>query len=233
MQSHDSRIGGGGLAPRLPGSSLALLGMAMLVGVLPACGSKQQTPAQATPLGAQMSWGMGNLDRSRCQASGKQVVTADTNQDGKPDIWKLYTQGASGQVLSCRQVDLNRDGKVDLVEHFDETGQLTMAEYDFDFDGKFDQTEFRVNGKVVRKERDLDFDGRPDHIEYYEAEKLVRIEIDNTGNGRVDEWQYYEDGKLDRIGYDTKGTGKADRWDRAGEETAAVTGGETGSSATP
>ncbi|MDZ4697964.1 MAG: hypothetical protein SGI86_22725 [Deltaproteobacteria bacterium] len=187
-----------------------------------ACGSSQKKAAESShEATADLVWGLGSLDRSRCNESGKQIVTGDTDKDNKPDVWKLYVpskvDGADVQALVCKQTDLNHDGKVDMVEHH-EGGALLMAEYDFDYDAKFDQTDFRKDGKIVRKERDFNVDQRPDHIEYYEGDKLARIERDSDFDGRVDEWQYYENGELDRIGYDTKNTGKPDKWDRAAEK---------------
>lgn len=206
----------------------AWLASGLLVGLFAVgCGGSQKTGTANAATGAQVDWGMGNLDRSRCKESGKQVVTADTNQDSKPDVWKFYAEGSGGQALTCKQVDLNVDGKVDLVDHYGADQKVEMSEFDLDFDGRFDQTVFYNTGKKVRLERDMDFNGKPDYVEFYENGKVARIERDSNGDGRVDEWQYYENGKLDRIGYDTKGTGKADKFDRAPEETAAAEGAAT------
>ncbi|HET6147433.1 MAG TPA: hypothetical protein VFH68_07845 [Polyangia bacterium] len=163
-----------------------------------------------------------SVDRTKCSEKGKQVVTADINLDKKPDVWKFFStaqqNGQSVSVLSCKQVDLNHDGKVDMVYYYDETGgQTTLEEFDLDFDGKFDVTTYYVGGKKVRKEEDTNLDNRTDVWTYLEDEKIVRVERDTDFNGKVDEWQYYEGGKLDRIGYDTTGSGRLDKWDRAPE----------------
>jgi len=201
-----------------------LLGSALLAGLVTVgCGGSQKTGTASAATTAADAWGTANVDRSRCKEGGKQVVTADTNQDEKPDVWKFYAEAAGGQALTCKQVDLNVDGKVDLVDHYGADQKVEMSEFDLDFDGRFDQTVFFNAGKKHRLERDMDFNGKPDYVEFYENGKVVRIERDSNGDGRVDEWQYYENGKLDRIGYDTKGTGKADKFDRAPEETAAAT----------
>jgi hypothetical protein len=174
-----------------------------------------------------------NVDRSKCSDKGKQVVTVDTNLDKKPDVWKYFTssqqEGQTVSVLSCKQVDLNHDGKIDLVSYYDEKGsQLAMEEADLDFDGQFDVTSYYVAGRRVRKEEDTNFDKRPDVWTYYEDDKIVRIERDTDGNGKVDEWQYFEGGKLDRIGYDTSGAGRVDRWDRAPEGEGSGAAGPAG-----
>lgn len=175
-----------------------------------------------------------NVDRTKCDEKGKNVVTADTNQDQKPDVWKFYSTidvgGQKTEILACKEVDLNHDGKIDLVYYYDDKGsQVTLDEADLDFDGKFDITRYYANGKLVREELDTNFDQRPDVWKYYEDEKLVRIERDTNGDGKVDEWQYYEAGKLDRIGYDTTGNGTVNKWDRAPEGDEA----EGGSGAAP
>src|SRR5687767_6857352 len=83
-----------------------------------------------------------SFDRSRCDDKGKQVVAADTNGDSKPDVLKLYASvqqnGQSTQVLVCRQVDMNHDGKLDIIYHFDDGGVLVLEELDLDFDGRFE-----------------------------------------------------------------------------------------------
>src|ERR1022692_113664 len=207
----------------LPKSWLALLPVAALA----ACG---ETPKHAEMVSSGSNGPAGPaVDRSKCSDTGKNVVTADTNQDQKPDVWKYFQTidmgGQKTDVLTCKQVDLNHDGKIDLVYYYDDKGsQISMDEADLDFDGKFDITRYYVSGKLVREELDTNFDQRTDVWKYYEGEKLVRIERDTNGAGKVNEWQYYEGGKLDRIGYDSTGTGKVDKWDRAPEGDEASEG---------
>ena len=182
-------------------------------------GAKSDLKLSQTDFGAQ-------FDRSRCNDHGKQVVTADTNGDGKPDVVKLFTvaeqNGQKVQQLSCRQVDLNHDGKMDIIYSYNDAGTLIGEEFDLDFDGKFDERVYYQDGKKVRMERDMDGDGRPDYLEFYEGGRLVRVERDSNADGRVDEWQYYENGKLDRIGIDTTGSGRADKWERNPENAESA-----------
>lgn len=205
---------------RLSSLVSAVLAGVFLAGAAVGCGGTQKKGAAGAGSGG-IDWGMGNLDRSRCKESGKQVVTADTNQDSKPDVWKFYAEGGDSQQMVCKQVDLNLDGKVDLVDHYGGDRKVEMSEFDLDFDGRFDQTIFYKDGRKVRSERDMDFDGRPDYVEFYENGRIARVERDSNADGRVDEWQYFDNGRLDRIGYDTKGAGKPDKWDRAPEEAQA------------
>jgi hypothetical protein len=159
------------------------------------------------------------IDRTRCKSDGKQVIEADTNLDKKPDVWKYFVTNAQGtQILTCRQVDLNHDGKVDITYYYDDSGQQpNLDEVDLDFDGRVDLTTYYVGGRKVREELDTNYDNQPDVWKIYEDDRLVRIERDSDFNGKVDQWEYYEGGKLDRIGYDTSGSGRVDKWDRSPE----------------
>src|SRR4051794_9088777 len=69
---------------------------------LGAC-SSSQTPAAQTAAGEGVtSPGAPPVDLSQCDEKGKQVVTSDTNNDKKPDVWKLYASGGSNaQILTC------------------------------------------------------------------------------------------------------------------------------------
>jgi hypothetical protein len=189
------------------------------------CGGSQKGPTQnAAMAGASNVSAPPPVDRSRCKSDGKQVIGADTDLDKKPDVWKYYVPNGKGaQVATCKQVDLNHDGKVDITYYFDDTGsQSALEEFDLDFDGRIDLTVYFANGKKVREELDMNYDNRSDVWKFYEDEKLVRIERDSDYNGKIDQWEFYESGKLDRIGYDTSGSGRVDKWDRAPEGTDDV-----------
>ena len=130
------------------------------------CGGTQ-TPGPMLPTADSNVPAPPNVDRSKCDDKGKQVITADTNQDKKPDVWKFFAtttlNGQQVQVITCKQVDLNHDGKIDIVYYYDDKGiQTTLEEFDLDFDGKFDLTVYYVAGKRVREELDTNYDQRPD-----------------------------------------------------------------------
>ena len=87
------------------------------------------------------------VDRAKCNDKDKHVVTADTDQDKKPDSWKFFKTvdvgGQKTEVITCKQVDLNHDGKIDMVTYYDDGGsQIVLEEIDGDFDGKFDFTAY-------------------------------------------------------------------------------------------
>jgi hypothetical protein len=189
-----------------------------------ACGpARQKAPNTGKP-GADDGADAVTYDRSRCAAKNHRVVRLTTRDDGKPDIWKFYETmveaGTKLDVLVCKQVDINHDGKVDLVTYYDKEGRVAKEELDLDFDGKFDETVLYELGKVVRKLYDRNGDGKPDVWAYYEGGKLVRIERDSKFRGFVDIWEYYEAGRLERVGFNTTGraTNQVDRWERAPEE---------------
>jgi hypothetical protein len=206
---------------------LLMVSAAVLPAAIGGCGS---TPKHAEMVSASNAPASPLVDRDKCNDKDKHVVTADTDQDKKPDVWKFFKTvdigGQKTEVLSCKQVDLNHDGKIDMVTYYDDNGsQTVLEEIDGDWDGKFDFTAYYNQGKRVRDEFDMNFDSRVDVWKYYEDGKLVRIEKDRNNDGRVDEWEYYEGGKLDRIGYDTSGSGRVDKWDRAPETEDEAPGG--------
>ena len=159
-------------------------------------------------------------DRSRCNSSGKRVVTLDLNQDNQPDVWKIYASKV--EILTCKEQDLNFDGRKDIWIYYDDQGNREMEEMDFDFDGKIDLVTFRRGGKVIRQEMDTNFDGKTDIWKYYTDEVLERVERDSNYDGKVDYWEYYEGGQLDRVAYDKDGDGKPDEFDRAPARATAA-----------
>jgi len=224
----------GEFAKRRLGSLAGIVSVSMVIGSMWGCGGSQ-VPSPQTPgtvAGSNVP-AAPPVDRSRCKADGKQVITVDTDANNKPDVWKyLVPNGQGAQVMTCKQVDLNHDGKIDNVYYFDEAGQFTtLEEFDLDFDGRIDISVYYSNGKKVRTELDTNYDNRSDLWRYYEDGKLVRIERDSDFNGKVDVWEYYENEKLDRIGYDTTGSGRVDRWDRTPDDEG-VEGGGTAAAAT-
>ena len=68
------------------------------------------------------------------------MVTADLNGDNKADVWKYYVPNGQGSdVLTCKQIDYNHDGKIDSVYYYDDAGaQTTLEEFDMDFVGRFE-----------------------------------------------------------------------------------------------
>jgi len=176
-------------------------------------------------------------DKGRCDTKGKRVVRLDINQDKTADVWKLYASkvesGAKVDVLSCKEMDINFDGRRDVWIYYDDSGNRKMEEMDLDFDGKIDLVTIRQGGKVTRQEMDTDFDGRPDIWKYYEDDKIARLDRDSNHDGKIDYWEYYEGGALHRIGYDKNGDGRVDVWDRSEGAAAATKPAATKATPTP
>ncbi len=58
---------------------------------------------------------LGRIDaNSRCNADGKREVMVDLNQDKVPDVRKVYAPSSDGEVIVCREADLNFDGLKDI-----------------------------------------------------------------------------------------------------------------------
>ncbi len=191
--------------------------LAKLAGLLclVACGGKKAatTPKQDT---ADMS--IPKVDPTLCDTNGKNVVTYDVNKDNKPDVWRLYkTEDEGGtkiEFLTCKQVDVNHDGKKDWVVAYSRKGNPLFERRDLDFDGRWDvnlvyDTKTAI---LAEDEKDLNFDGRYDVKEYYDTGGgISSIRHDRNGDGQPDEWEQYKDDILLAILYDDDFDGKVDR----------------------
>jgi hypothetical protein len=140
----------------------------------------------------------------------------DLNKDGIPDAYQ-YSQLIEGVLVIFRkEVDVNFDGKVDLIRNFNRRGELVTERLDHDFDGRVDVVNHFEKDVVVKKEYDTNFDGNIDVWRYYNKGAISRKEADLSHNGQVDYWEYYEDGKIDRVGIDRTGDGEVDEWETSG-----------------
>ena len=153
------------------------------------------------------------------ETKGLERIAFDLNRDSRPDIFKYY-EGAtkdennivSGGVLRRKDIDLNADGSIDVIQLFEDDEVLQQERQDLDFDGKVDAITFFNQGTILRKEIDLNYDGLVDITRFYTNGKLELIESDRAGDGKVDTWEYYDNGVLDRIGLDRNGDGQVDEW---------------------
>ena len=182
----------------------SLFGILALSVALTACSSANSSLRSGTSKGGD------NLPNSIGikRKGNEKVVEYDLNHDKKPDVWEYYVN----DKLVRKELDINWDGKIDIVRSYNDAGQLSQEVLDLDFDGRPDQTNFYENGVIVKKERDLNYDGKPDLWIYYEKGKIVRKERDTHGSGKIDYWEYWENNQIDRIGEDLDGDGNVDRW---------------------
>jgi hypothetical protein len=146
------------------------------------------------------------------------VERLDTNNDGKPDIRRVFDKNSPREI--CRVVDLNHDGKPDLYEYFDASGAIRRREFCYDDSGVVNAIEHYDAGRLTKREYDTGGLHKLDTWDYFEPGLPLdaktgrpvhpsRRERDTTGDGRVDQWWTWEGGKL-TIARDTRGDGKPD-----------------------
>jgi hypothetical protein len=210
---------------------------------LAACGgsSKNSTGGATSGLGQSMSGDrpddlkVPKVDPSLCKADGadRRVAAYDLNHDDRADAWKIFKikeeRGTKVEVMTCKQVDLDRDpqSRKDYVVEYDDAGNMLLEEFDFDFDGKFDaRRHYDPNtGRRILVERNTDFDEKPDLWEEFDkSEKVDRVLRDRNGDGRPDYWELFRDGTLETILYDDDFDGKVDKREDSSATVAAPEG---------
>jgi hypothetical protein len=157
-----------------------------------------------------------------CNESGHQAQKLDTNGDGKYDIVRV----SDGNTPVCIASDMNHDGKPDMYEYFDKSGQVRRREIDFDDNGVANVIEHYENGKMTSRELDTTNQGRIDTWDTFDPAtgKIVKRERDSTNDGRIDQWWTYEGDKV-TIAMDRNGDGLPD------PDATVVMGGDNGPAA--
>lgn len=186
---------------------ITLLAAALLIQF--ACGNKKADPEATTSEAYQ------ELQRQVVQretSEGLVLVEIDLNSDSKPDVFNYYRERSNAaRLLVRKELDMNLDGRIDIISHFDDTGALVREEMDGDFDGQFDWTDHYQNAKRVMSEADTNYDGKLDVFTYYDNGKPTRKERDTDGDGRIDFWERFdESGNVIKTGADTTCDGKMD-----------------------
>lgn len=124
---------------------------------------------------------------------------ADTDHDAHRDRVVLYAQGKMVEEQRYRpgldpptlrityvkeqptrkEEDVDRDGRLDRLTEYDESGRVTKVSRNPADDGTFTLFAYYQpkTGAVLREEEDLDGDGKIDVISYYESARLVRREF--------------------------------------------------------
>jgi hypothetical protein len=148
---------------------------------------RRPDPPQADPT-AFDSNGDGRADTWAEYDRDRLVHSFDTNFDGRRDEWTFHD--ASG-APERRELDLDRDGRVDGWEHFQD-GLIARGEYDNDGDGKLDEwTEYRFSQPV---ERAWSFgnDGVVDKKALYRNGRKFRERYDRDRDGSFEETIDYD-----------------------------------------
>jgi len=190
----------------------------LVVSVAIACGGKDKGSTENLMPTDNQNPAAAEIDPTLCNVEGKRVVNFDLNHDDRPDLWKFYMTieegGTTLEIQTCKQVDFNRDNKVDYAVAYNRRGATVFEKFDFDFDGRFDAF-YQFNdksGEVFEVQRESGFDGRYDIQEVYDKDgKLETIRHDRNGDGKPDMWEQFKDGNLVAILYDEDFDNKVDR----------------------
>ena len=147
------------------------------------------------------------------------VRTYDDNNDGLSEITKYFEEYTDPtdptntlRRIKRMEIDVNSDGKLNVIRHYNLQGKLESEHIDRDLDGVTDTVSYYDRGKLVRKEIMKPGTTNIDQVRYYSGGKLLRVEKDTTNDGLIDYWEFYEQGNLDRIGRDFNADGRADAW---------------------
>ena len=161
--------------------------------------------------GATIPSGTAGVLTERSTADGLTEVSVDLDGDTKAEIVNYYRMSEGNKLLLRKDVDLNRDGRMDVRSTFDEAGLRVEEEMDGDFDGRADWVDHYISGKRSMSEVDTDFNGTFDLFKYYENGRVRRKERDSDSNGKVDFWEYLDEaGAVTKTGRDKDGDGVMD-----------------------
>lgn len=125
----------------------------------------------------------------------------DLDGDGKIDERLFY----SGERLLRIETDRNRDLKPDVIARYDGNGVAERAEYDNDFDARFETRERYLRGELAETLIDDDGDG----VVEYRAEYLLGVMF-------REEWRNAADAVVKRIEY-ARGIPRSGEIDRDGD----------------
>lgn len=135
----------------------------------------------------------------------------DTNLDGIKDVVRTFNE--KGEALK-EEADTNYDGRVDVWISFVQ-GRIAEENIDSNRDGKPDVWKVYNAGLLSRVKRDRNLDGKPDVWEIYAKGKLERMGLDDTYDGQVDRWdrdlvQLAQADEAERQARDAMGSNAAD-----------------------
>lgn len=202
-----------------PAGSRAVAAAAVLLGLtLPGAACNKNKSKKTTDAVTEKDDTAPGPDPGLCDVVGKRVLLFDLNRDRAADVWKVYSRTEEAEtrleVMSCKQVDFDHDGRKDYVVEYDGKGGKRVERFDFDFDGRFDAA-FQLDersGKPKKVERDSNFDGRYDLVEEYDKDGVLEsVERDRNADSKPDLWEQYLRGKLVAVLYDDNYDEEVDR----------------------
>ncbi|MBA2322117.1 MAG: hypothetical protein H0V89_13305 [Deltaproteobacteria bacterium] len=177
----------------------------VVVLALAACAKKQDPDAPTENLVTEVS------------SDGTVEQRVDFDANGQAEVINFYRERTEGsRVLIRKELDLNRDGKSDVITYLDDRGSIEKEQMDGDFDGKFELVDTYQGGQRMTTEYDTDGDGKANVFKYYLKDQagkiyLDRKERDENGDGRVDVWEKFDaSGSVIITGRDSDGDGKMD-----------------------
>lgn len=194
--------------------AFALLFVASLGGVVACASDEGATKGDGGGglFGGDTRAGAARIAEDTFDAGCCQKRELDLNRDGKPDAYQFTKVIDEQPVVVRKEVDVNFDGKIDLIRDLSDKGELVDERLDNDFDGRIDLVVFFEKGVIVRKEYDTNFDAKVDLWRFFDKGAMLREEADLNYDGKVDYWEYFEGGKLDRVGIDRDADGNVDEW---------------------
>ncbi len=108
-------------------------------------------------------------------------------------------------------MDLNFDGRFDLVRSFDRAGRTVREEMDLDQDGELDQVTVYRDGSRLATILDTNADRRGDTYRCYRANRTVMQQNDLDADGRFDRWEWFDErGQMIGSSGDADGDGEPD-----------------------
>lgn len=193
------------------------MAIAVLGFVVVGCGGKDEKKDDANPVAAVQT----PREQEERTPEGLIVMRFDNNGDGVADVIKTieeYPDPDDPAVTLRRtrkmEMDVNSDGKINIIRDYDDSGKLRQESSDTNLDGSLELVAYYEKGKLVKKEHLNPKNGRIADHRYYANGNLLRLERDTNNDDKIDYWEYYTDGRLERIGRDFNGDGRADSWQK-------------------
>jgi hypothetical protein len=215
------------ISRRLVAAGLAI-GLLASVGLVAGCSSDD---------GAKNPEGEIALDTPKLTITKKDdgtiVKRYDTDADGTANIVETVRHvedpndpNVTQKLLVEKLVDVDGDGRFDILKEYDDDGVLRKEVTDDDLDGTKDRISF-YSAETKSFSRKEIYGKNGDNVvakRFYSGDLLDRVEKDTNSDGTFDLFEYYSGGEIDRIGLDENNDGEVDRWrHREREQTAERT----------